>query len=244
MAEAEQGGEEGAMTTQERIDELWEGVDRPGVDTLREWLNYSDFYTAPASTKFHGAEPGGLAQHSLNVFNLLARKVGHFDLPIPGQTIITCGLGHDLCKVGCYRPDSEPLTENQKYYIQKNLPGLWRQEEGIISKTWASNMIGWHKEGMQGDMPPKETSYTFDDPFPMGHGEKSCSILQQFIPLTEEERLAIRWHMLAFDAGIHFNYPSGFAFRAAVEMTPLVTLLFTADYEASNIIEGKQWGQK
>jgi len=71
----------------------------------------------------------------------------------------------------------------------------------------------------------------------MGHGEKSVSILQDFFLLTEQEKLAIRWHMTAFDAGIHFGYPSGFAFREAVKKYPLVTLLFTADYEASNIIE-------
>lgn len=71
----------------------------------------------------------------------------------------------------------------------------------------------------------------------MGHGEKSISILQDFItPLTIEEKLAIRWHMVAFDPGIHFNYPSGYAFREASKI-PLVVLLFTADYEASQIIE-------
>jgi hypothetical protein len=43
--------------------------------------------------------------------------------------------------------------------------------------------------------------------------------------------------MCAFDASIHFDYPNGFAYREACKRTPLVTLLFTADYEASNIIE-------
>jgi hypothetical protein len=45
----------------------------------------------------------------------------------------------------------------------------------------------------------------------------------------------IRWHMIAFEAGIHFDYPTGFPFRQAVKEYPLVTLLFTADFEASNI---------
>ena len=79
--------------------------------------------------------------------------------------------------------------------------------------------------------------YKVQDIFPMGHGEKSVSILQDFITLSAEEKLAIRWHMTAFDPAIHFGYPSGFAFREAAKQYPLVTLLFTADYEASQIVE-------
>ena len=78
--------------------------------------------------------------------------------------------------------------------------------------------------------------YKVNDQFPMGHGEKSVSILQDFIKLTPEEKLAIRWHMCAFDASIHFSYPNGFPFREASK-NPLTVLLFTADYEASQILE-------
>lgn len=95
--------------------------------------------------------------------------------------------------------------------------------------------LKWFKEN--GKWIEKHT-WACEDKFPYGHGEKSVSILQDFIPLTGDEKLAIRWHMLAFDAGIHFNYPSGYAFREASKI-PLVTLLFTADYEASQIIENK-----
>lgn len=83
----------------------------------------------------------------------------------------------------------------------------------------------------------KKEVYKVNDQFPFGHGEKSVSILQDYIKLTHEEKLAIRWHMTAFDPGIHFGYPSGFPFREAAKRYPLVTLLFTADYEASNIVE-------
>jgi len=75
---------------------------------------------------------------------------------------------------------------------------------------------------------------------PLGHGEKSLSILQDFISLTDDEKLAIRWHMGPTEPGTHFNYPSGYAFRAAMERSPLVTLLFTADLEASQILEGEK----
>lgn len=86
----------------------------------------------------------------------------------------------------------------------------------------------------------RKSVFKVKDQFPMGHGEKSVSILQEFVRLTEIERLAIRWHMCAFDPGIHFFYPSGSAYREAVKVHPLVTLLFTADYEASNIIETEE----
>ena len=46
-------------------------VQRPGMDKLLEYIRKSDFYTAPASTKYHLAAPGGLLQHSLNVLDAL-----------------------------------------------------------------------------------------------------------------------------------------------------------------------------
>ncbi len=79
--------------------------------------------------------------------------------------------------------------------------------------------------------------YSVDDQLPLGHGEKSLSILQDFIKLTEPEKLAIRWHMGAFEPGTHFDYPTGYAFRAEMEKYPLVALLFTADLEASSVLE-------
>lgn len=177
-------------------------VKRPGVDNLIKWLETSDFFDAPCSTEFHLCIPGGLAKHSLNVFELLELKVNTFQTQTPFDTIAICGLGHDLCKANFYAKEIRPRKINGK---------------------WADVLV-----------------YVTKDQFPMGHGEKSVSILQDFMSLTDEEKLAIRWHMCAFDAGIHFNYPNGFAYREAVKKSPLVTLLFTADYEASNIVEKDQ----
>jgi len=80
--------------------------------------------------------------------------------------------------------------------------------------------------------------WTVEDSLPLGHGEKSLYIVGKFIDLTDEEAAAIRWHMTAFDAGIHFDYPSGYAFRAASNKYPLVPLLFLADYGSSQLLEG------
>ena len=82
-----------------------------------------------------------------------------------------------------------------------------------------------------------EDCYVVNDQLPIGHGEKSVIILQKFIRLTDEESIAIRWHMAAFDPAIHFNYPSGYPFRESTKTQKLLTLLISADMEASNIIE-------
>jgi hypothetical protein len=85
----------------------------------------------------------------------------------------------------------------------------------------------------------RKSVYKVEDQYPLGHGEKSLSILQDFFQLPEIIKLAVRWHMQSWDAGIHFNYPSGFAFREAVKKHPLVTLLFTADLESTYLIEAE-----
>lgn len=186
------------MTDREKILDVWKAVNREGVEGVIEFLECSDFFKAPCSTEFHLCVPGGLAKHSLNVYELLKEKVGRYNLNIDHDSIVICGLGHDLCKANFYVPGVKNVKEN----------GSWREKK----------------------------VYKVADQFPYGHGEKSVSILQDFMKLRTEEKLAIRWHMVAFDPGIHFGYPSGFAFREASK-NPLVTLLFTADYEASQILE-------
>ena len=57
----------------ERFLELVSGIKRPGIEGLMDWLERSDFYTAPASSRFHGSYPGGLLEHSLNVYDELRR---------------------------------------------------------------------------------------------------------------------------------------------------------------------------
>jgi hypothetical protein len=101
------------MTTKERITELLLGTQREGMDAMIEYLNTSDFFEAPASTKFHGCYAGGLADHSLAVYELLAEfatktkldaKVnwGQMAMKIESSNIIVAGLLHDVCKIGAY----------------------------------------------------------------------------------------------------------------------------------------------
>lgn len=88
----------------------------------------------------------------------------------------------------------------------------------------------------------KIPGYTVEEELPLGHGEKSIIIANRFIPLTPSEMLAIRWHMSAWDPGIHFNYPSGGAYSQSADKCPLLKLLILADlkaelYETMNPVE-------
>jgi len=86
---------------------LRDNVGRDGVDELIAWLRSSDFYTAPASTRYHGAHEGGLLEHCLTVYEKLRDLVAYFDYEdkISLESVTICGLLHDLCKVGCYKTE-------------------------------------------------------------------------------------------------------------------------------------------
>ena len=67
---------------QEFIEIFKENIKRPGSEKLLEWLCQSDFFVAPASTKYHSAFEGGLVQHSLNVINFLKNAVRNTESPM------------------------------------------------------------------------------------------------------------------------------------------------------------------
>ena len=86
---------------------LLQTVKRPGIENLLDSMLESDYFAAPASTRFHNSFPGGLCLHSLNLvhaFNDVNRKLSN---PVPSDSVVICGLLHDLCKVGAYTPSSK-----------------------------------------------------------------------------------------------------------------------------------------
>lgn len=99
-----------------------------------------------------------------------------------------------------------------KYYI---LGEEW-------DKEWKEKTNQWRKK----------TVWKVEEELPIGHGEKSVILAARFIELTPEEMTAIRWHMGAWDPGLHFFYPSGSPFRAASEKYPLVKVIMIADQMA------------
>lgn len=170
---------------------------REGIENLIKYLETeTDFFTAPASTKYHLAYEGGLLEHSLNVLNILKDEC--LDIPHAfSDSIVLTSLLHDICKANYYKKD----------YRNVKIDGTWIQVE----------------------------CYTVDDQLPLGHGEKSVMIAQQFIKLTEEEIMAIRWHMGGFESKDNYNY-----MNKAFNEYELAFLLHIADMKATYLIENNK----
>ncbi|MBP1563418.1 MAG: HD domain-containing protein [Oscillospiraceae bacterium] len=155
------------MTEKEEFISIFtENIKREGADKLLDFLeNKSDFFTAPASTRYHNAFEGGLLRHSLNVYKCLVaylergRVKDMYKLEANAETAAIVALLHDLCKVNIYRV-SYRNSKNDK-------TGQWE----------------------------KVPYYEIHDNLPYGHGEKSVYMISGFMRLTREEAMAIRWHM-------------------------------------------------
>lgn len=94
-------------------------IRRDGKEQLLDWLENSDFFIAPASARYHGSYPGGLLEHSLNVYNCLMEQVRLYGSPgeWPHETIALVSLMHDVCKVNLYKKGFRNVKdENGKWY--------------------------------------------------------------------------------------------------------------------------------
>lgn len=156
------------MTNREKfIDIFTTHIHREGASDLLAYLTgaNSDFFTAPASTRYHLACEGGLVDHSIHVYECLKdyldrNKVkDEFGLSYSDETIAIVSLLHDLCKVNVYKVS----TRN----VKDSVTGQWKQVP----------------------------YYEFEDNLPYGHGEKSVYVISGFMRLTREEAFAIRYHM-------------------------------------------------
>ena len=74
--------------------ELFSTIDREGIDSLASWYSRSDFFEAPASTRFHGNFHGGLAAHSLGVYHAFNRRLDEYNIPMEEESRIIAALGH------------------------------------------------------------------------------------------------------------------------------------------------------
>lgn len=184
-------------------------ITRPGADKLLAWLETTDFFTAPASTRFHLSRPGGLVDHSVHVYerldNLVTDEEGYpgstfgEDFTISDETIAICGLLHDICKANFYTVEMRN---------RKNEQGQWE----------------------------KYPFYVVDDQLPYGHGEKSVYIISGFMKLTREEAMAIRWHMGFSDTDFKGG---GFSVGNAFGKFPLAVLMHIADLQATYLDEAE-----
>lgn len=192
------------MSSKEEFIEIFTScITRDGADKLLDFLEHKcDFFTAPASARYHGAYEGGLCDHSLNVYHCLVdylqreRVQELYGLEYSDESIAIVALLHDLCKIGCYKKSTRNVKDES---------GKWQTVP----------------------------TYTFDDPLPYGHGEKSVYIANGYIRLNREEAMAIRWHM-GF-SGPEDNRTVG----QALQRYPLAFALATADMEASYFLENE-----
>ena len=91
----------------EEFIELLKSTKREGVDEIINFLEKTDFYKAPASTRFHGNYEGGLLEHSMKVYEILKHKVKNsvIDINVGDDTLIIVALLHDICKANYYKVD-------------------------------------------------------------------------------------------------------------------------------------------
>lgn len=193
----------------ERFIELYrQNIARPGADKLLAWLESTDFFEAPASTRFHLARPGGLVEHSVHVCERLMRlyiaektmpgdSIQYYPLAEEMETITICALLHDICKANFY---------------------------GVEMRNRKNEQDQWEKYPF----------YVVNDQLPYGHGEKSVYIISSFMKLTREEAFAIRWHMGGFDESVKGG---SYAMSGAFEKFPLALLTHIADLQATYLDE-------
>lgn len=111
-------------TPRQRFMGLLLSTERPGMMALVAYLDeQTDWYKAPASTKYHGAYEGGLVDHSLAVYDELERLCSAYEdtLDIPKDSRIIMALLHDLCKANTYKPVMKS---------RKTPSGTWEQYQG------------------------------------------------------------------------------------------------------------------
>lgn len=105
--------------SKERFIEIYQkNIVREGADKLLEALMKTDFFEAPASTNYHLSEPGGLCNHSVNVFMRLLQINHTFEGDYSLETLAIVALLHDLCKIDCYKVEMRN---------RKNEKGEWEK---------------------------------------------------------------------------------------------------------------------
>lgn len=193
-------------------------IHREGSQELLNHLQKeTTFFEDPASTKYHLDYPGGLVEHSMNVFYRLDWLCNHepsfhcnSNVHFDTESIAIVSLLHDLCKCGTYKKEYETC-------VNYNISSTLDDTETFIDNNGMSYFLD------------KKIRYTKDDKFPFGHGEKSVYMITQYMKLTDEEALAIRYHMGSWnseemqDAGSVFrNNTLAFLLHVADEYSTFV----------------------
>lgn len=196
------------MTNKERFIEILRKTGRKGIENVISNLEQLGFFEAPASTVFHLNIKGGLLQHSLNVYDeAVAITEKQYEL---SETAME-KLPMDSVAIAAL------LHDTCKAEIYKEAL-KWKKTEDGKWETYNSY----------------EVDYTN---LPLGHGEKSViRLLQWGLEMTDEEMLAIRWHMGPFDLPFQSSEAKS-NMNAAKSKTPLCSVIGAADGLATYVLE-------
>lgn len=200
-------------------------VTRDGATELLAWLETeTDFFDAPCSTKFHLNYKGGLVAHSLHVWSRLeALCEKEFGAPLTDtqkESVAIIGLLHDVCKVNFYTVQ----YRNQKTYDADTIAKYRKSVDAWQIKHDAAGDFVWESV----------PSYAVNDKFPFGHGEKSVFLVSRYIKLTDEEAMAIRWHMGFSDQDFKAG---GYSVASAFSLSKMAVMAHIADLEATYLDE-------
>ena len=136
-----------------------EAITRQGSKELLDWItNKTDFFKAPASSKFHNAFEGGLCEHSLNVYNAM---IDRYNNSKPDESMAIAALLHDLCKAEFYKVSQRNVKneatgqwEKVNYYtIEDKFPfghgekSVFLIERFMRLKVDEAIAIRWHMGG-------------------------------------------------------------------------------------------------
>ena len=139
------------MSAREEFIELFTThIHREGSEALLDYLqNKSDFFTSPASAKFHGAYVGGLCDHSVNVYHCLREYLERervkelYGLEYGEESIAIAALLHDVCKIGCYKTGTRNVKGPDGKW--QAVPTFFYGEVGLYSqRLHASHPGGGH----------------------------------------------------------------------------------------------------
>ena len=159
-----------------------EQIHRQGAADLKNYLLRSDFFTAPASTRYHCAYEGGLCEHSINVYRRLLANVKmqfgeEWESKVSHESVAVCGLLHDLCKIDFYKLDYRNVKENgewqrKPYFTREEALPFGHGEKSVyiagsfIKLTREEAMaINWHMGGF--DTRVRGGDYSVSDAYRM-----------------------------------------------------------------------------
>ena len=169
------------MTSRDKFIEIYSNyIKRDGADKLMEYLLASDFFTAPASTRFHGSYEGGLCEHSVNVYECLRDYLSRdrvkdlYGLSVSDESVAIVSLLHDLCKINVYKPGTRNVKDETgkwqsvpTYTFEDSLPyGHGEKSVYIISGFMKLTReeafaIRYHM-GFSGDEPARNVGSAFE----------------------------------------------------------------------------------